>query len=70
VVCTLANLITRAKEDGLVEDLIPHLVDGWGVLILQYDDAIISMEHDIKKALNMKLIVYIFEQLSRLKNIF
>ena len=47
--------------------LIPHLVDG-GVSILQYaDDTIIFMEHDLEKALNMKLILCIFEQLSGLK---
>jgi hypothetical protein len=32
---TLAILIARAKEDGQVEGLIPHLVDG-GISILQY----------------------------------
>jgi hypothetical protein len=63
----LAVLIARAKEDGQVDGLIPHLVDG-GVSILQYaDDTIIFMEHDIQKALNMKLILCIFEQLSGLK---
>jgi hypothetical protein len=42
-------------------------VDG-GVSILQYaDDTIIFMEHDLQKALNMKLILCIFEQLSGLK---
>jgi hypothetical protein len=52
----LAIIINRAKEDGQVEGLIPHLVDG-GVSILQYaDDTIIFMEHDLEKALNMKLI--------------
>ena len=63
----LAILINRAKEDGQVAGLIPHLVDG-GVSILQYaDDTIIFMEHDLEKALNMKLILCIFEQLSGLK---
>jgi hypothetical protein len=60
-------LIGRAKEDGQVDGLIPHLVDG-GVSILQYaDDTIIFMEHDLEKALNMKLIICIFVQLSGLK---
>jgi hypothetical protein len=37
----LAIIIQRAKEDGQVEGLIPHLVDG-GVSILQYaDDTIV-----------------------------
>jgi hypothetical protein len=47
----LAILISRAKEDGQVDGLIPHLVDG-GVSILQYaDDTIIFMQHDLEKAL-------------------
>jgi hypothetical protein len=63
----LAILIARAKEEGQVEGLIPHLVDG-GVSILQYaDDTILFMEHDLQKALNMKLILCIFEELSGLK---
>jgi hypothetical protein len=63
----LAILIARAKEDGQVDGLIPHLVDG-GISILHYaDDMIIFMEHDLEKALNMKLILCIFEELSGLK---
>jgi hypothetical protein len=66
VVDMLAILINRAKEDGQVEGLIPHLVEG-GVSVLQYaDDTIIFLEHDLEKALNMKLILCIFEQLSGL----
>jgi hypothetical protein len=33
----LAIIINRAKEDGQIEGLIPHLVEG-GVSILQYAD--------------------------------
>lgn len=63
----LAILIARAKEDGQTGGLIPHLVDG-GVSILQYaDNTIIFMEHDMDKAINMKLILCLFEQLSGLK---
>jgi hypothetical protein len=63
----LAIMINRAKEDGQVSGLIPHLVDG-GVSILQYaDDTIIFLEHDLEKALYMKLVLCIFEQLSVLK---
>ena len=50
----LAVLIGRAKENGQVGGLVPHLVDV-GVSILQYaDDTIIFMEHDLAKARNMK----------------
>jgi hypothetical protein len=67
VVDMLAVMIGRAKENGQVGGLIPHLVDG-GVSILQYaDDTIIFMEHDLAKARNMKLVLCLFEQLSGLK---
>jgi hypothetical protein len=47
----LAIIIQRAKEDGQVEGLIPHLVDG-GVSILQYaDDTIIFMENNLEKGI-------------------
>jgi hypothetical protein len=63
----LAILIARAKEDGQVGGFIPHLIEG-GVSILQYaDDTILFMEHDLEKAINMKLILCIFEQLLTLK---
>jgi hypothetical protein len=38
-------MIERAKVDGLIEGVVPHLVDG-GLSILQYaDDTILFMEH-------------------------
>ena len=67
VVDMLAVLIGRAKENGQVGGLVPHLVDG-GISILQYaDDTIIFMEHDLVKARNMKLVLCLFEQLTWLK---
>jgi hypothetical protein len=63
----LAILIARAKEVDQIGGLLSHLVNG-GISIQQYvDDTILCMEHDIAKALNMKLILCIFEQLSGLK---
>jgi hypothetical protein len=63
----LAVLIERAKSDGQIEGVIPHLVDG-GLSILQYaDDTILFMDHDLEKARNLKLILAVFEQLSGLK---
>ena len=63
----LAILIARAKDDSQVGGLIPYLVEG-GVSILQYADAtILFLEHDLEKAVNMKLILSMFEQLSGLK---
>ena len=66
----MAVLINRAKQDGQVQDIIPHLVDD-GLSILQYtDDTILFMDHDIEHEKNMKLLLSVFEQLSGLKIIF
>jgi hypothetical protein len=63
----LAIIIERAKSEGQIEGVVPHLVDG-GLSILQYaDDTILFMEHDLEKARNLKLILSAFEQLSGLK---
>jgi hypothetical protein len=63
----LVVLIKRAKTDGQIEGVIPHLVDD-GLSILQYADAmILFMEHDLEKARNMKLLLSAFEELSDLK---
>jgi hypothetical protein len=63
----LAILIERAKPDGQIEGVIPHLVDG-GLSILQYAyDTILFKENDLEKARNLKLILAAFEQLSGLK---
>jgi hypothetical protein len=67
VVDMLALLIARAKDDGQVEWVIPHLVEN-GLSILQYaDDIVIFMIHDIGKTINMKFLLCVFEQLSGLK---
>ena len=51
----LAILISRAKVDGQISGVVPHLIDG-GLSVLQYaDDTILFMDHDLEKAQNMKL---------------
>jgi hypothetical protein len=62
----LLILINRAKADGKISGIIPHLVDD-ELSILQYaDDTILFMDHDLDKARNMKLLLCAFEQLSGL----
>jgi hypothetical protein len=48
----LTLLISRAKEDGQITGLAPHLVEE-DLSILQYaDDTILFMDHDIEQAKN------------------
>jgi hypothetical protein len=63
----LALLIKRAKDEGQISGIVPHLVHD-EISILQYaDDTIIFMDHDLEKAQNMKLLLCAFEQVSGLK---
>jgi hypothetical protein len=63
----LALLINRAKADGQIRGVLPHLVED-GLSILQYaDDTIIFIDHDPEQAKNLKLLLCAFEQLSGLK---
>jgi retron-type reverse transcriptase len=67
VVDMLAILIKRAKSEGKIESVIPHLVND-GLSILQYaDDTILFMKHDLDRARNMKLLLSAFEELPGLK---
>ena len=57
-------LINKAKYEGQVTGIVPHVIDG-GLSILQYaDNTILFMDHDIEKATNMKMLLCDFEQLS------
>jgi hypothetical protein len=50
VVDMLPLLISRAKEDGQINGLVPHLVEG-GLSILQYvNDTILFMENNMEQA--------------------
>ena len=59
----LATLILRAKSNGKIKGVVPHLVDD-GLSILQYaDGTILFVDHDISQATELKLVLSAFEQL-------
>jgi hypothetical protein len=61
VVDMLAILINRAKSEGHINEVVPHLVDD-GLSILQYaDDTIIFLDRDLEKAKKLKLLLRAFE---------
>jgi hypothetical protein len=63
----LAILISKAKLEGHIDGVVPHLVDD-GLSIWQYvDDIIIFLDHDPSKARNLKLLLCAFEPFLRLK---
>jgi hypothetical protein len=57
------------NRDRNGEDAIKSRItcSGGGVPVLQLLMRIIFMQHDLEKALNMELVLYIFEQISGLK---
>jgi hypothetical protein len=60
-------MVLEAQANGLLIGLAPDLIDK-GVAIMQYaDDTVICISHDLEKALNLKLLLYIFELMSGLK---
>jgi hypothetical protein len=64
----LAKMIQRAQFAGLITGLVPQLIDN-GVVILQYaDDTILSIQNDMEQIIHLKLILYMFEAMSGLKN--
>ncbi|WVZ81596.1 hypothetical protein U9M48_028951 [Paspalum notatum var. saurae] len=63
----LAIIINRAKSEGKVNGVIPHLVED-GFSILRYaDDTVIFLDRNLEKARNMKVLLCVFEKLSGLK---
>jgi hypothetical protein len=53
-------MIKHAKINGLIEGVVPHLLDGV-LSILQYaDNTILFMKHDFEKARYIKLILSSF----------
>jgi hypothetical protein len=67
VVDCLTRLVLKAQSNGLVTGLIGNLIP-LGVAILQYiDDTILCLDHDFEKARDMKLLVYLYEQMPGLK---
>jgi hypothetical protein len=67
VIDMLTIIIKRAKLNGQIDMVVPHLVDN-GLSILQYaDDTLIFLDDNLDNAKNLKLLLCSFEQLSGLK---
>jgi hypothetical protein len=63
----LTRMVVKAHDNEKIIRLIPNIIPK-GLTILQYvDDTICCLENNIEKARNLKLVLYIYEQMSRLK---
>jgi hypothetical protein len=64
---SLATLMEKAKEAGLIRGLVPDLVER-GLTHLQYvDDTVICLEIDEESITNTKFLLYYFENMFGLK---
>ena len=60
-------MINKAQPNGLLTGIASDLIPN-GVAVLQYvDDTIICLDHYVEKAINLKILLYIFELMSGLK---
>ena len=60
-------MVFSAQKKKMLTGLAPDLIEG-GVSILQYaDDTVICFEHDEEAAVNLKLLLCMFELMSGLK---
>jgi hypothetical protein len=63
----LTRMMIKAQNCGLVTGLIDHLIPT-GTALMQYaDDTILCLKNDMGCARNVKLLLYLFEQMSGLK---
>jgi hypothetical protein len=64
---SLAKMVHLAQNNGLVTGLADNLIQN-GIAILQYaDDTILLLQDVAQQAVNLKLLLYIFESMSGLK---
>jgi hypothetical protein len=64
---SLAKMINLAQQNGLITGLAGNLIHQ-GVAVLQYaDDTILLIQDDAQQAVNLKLLLYIFESMYGLK---
>jgi hypothetical protein len=64
---TLAKMISLAQSNNLIKGLVPEYIKN-GVTVLQYaDDTILCIQDDKEQAVHLKLLLYLYENMSGLK---
>jgi hypothetical protein len=67
IVDCLTRMIVRGQQHNMVEGSIGHLIPK-GIVVRQYADGIIlCLKNDLVMARNVKLLLYLYEQMSGLK---
>jgi len=63
---SLTKMVENAHERNLFTKLIDHIIP-IGVGILQYTNDTVLLKHDLEGARNLKLLLYMYEMIARLK---
>jgi hypothetical protein len=64
---SLAKMISLAQKNNLIKGLVPEYIEN-GVAVLQYaDDIILCIQDDKEQASHLKLLLYLYEEMSGLK---
>jgi hypothetical protein len=64
---SLAKMISLAQKNNLIKGLVPEYTEN-GVAVLQYaDDIILCIQDDKEQASHLKLLLYLYEEMSGLK---
>jgi hypothetical protein len=67
VVDVLAEMLDSARKKGRIKGVVPNLVER-GISHLQYaDDTVVLIQDDEESILNLKLILYCFENMSGMR---
>uniref|UniRef100_A0A453HNA2 Reverse transcriptase domain-containing protein n=1 Tax=Aegilops tauschii subsp. strangulata TaxID=200361 RepID=A0A453HNA2_AEGTS len=65
VVDALAAILDKAKAAGHIKGIVPHLVGGNGISLLQYaDDTIIMVEGSATDIMNLKFLLLCFQRIN------
>jgi hypothetical protein len=63
----LSAMLSRASSAGLIQGLVPHLIDG-GITHLQYaDDTVLLLQFSVDNLTNVRMILSCYEAMSGLK---
>lgn len=63
----LTKMILKAQKNHMIVGMAPDLIEN-GVVVLQYaDDTVLCINHEPDKAINLKLLLFMFEMISGLK---
>jgi hypothetical protein len=60
-------MVLEAQANKLVVGLIPDLINKGVAIMIYADDAVLCITHDPERAINLKLLLYMFELMSGIK---